>query len=233
VSALPRFEAIFFDFDGVLVESVDIKTSAFARLYAGHGEPVADAAVAYHLQNLGISRFVKFRHVQEHILHGAPLRPDEEDTLSRRFSTLVVDAVVAASEVPGAEAFLRRASRQMPLFVISGTPEQELADIVDRRGLAEYFTAVRGAPDTKPVLAQRVLAAHGLQASKVLMIGDSTTDFDCARECKLRFLGRADAVSQEAFAFAPGTAVIRNFEDPVLDTALRQLYEQPDAGPAN
>ena len=63
MTALPRFEAIFFDFDGVLVESVDIKTTAFARLYAGHGEPVADAVVAYHRQNMGTSRFVKFRYI--------------------------------------------------------------------------------------------------------------------------------------------------------------------------
>jgi phosphoglycolate phosphatase-like HAD superfamily hydrolase len=231
VTALPRFEAMFFDFDGVLVESVDIKTTAFARLYAGHGEPVADAVVAYHRQNMGTSRFVKFRYIQEHILHGPSLLPDEEEALSNRFSALVVEAVVAASEVPGAEAFLQRASRQMPLFVVSGTPEQELADIVDRRGLADYFTGVHGAPDPKPVLAQGVLAAHGFRASKVLMIGDSRTDFDCARECQLRFLGRAEAMSQTDFA--PGTAVIRDFEDPGLDTALRQLYEEPDAGPAN
>ena len=45
-----------FDFDGVLVESVDLKTRAFAALYAEHGTEVADAVVAYHLQHGEIGR---------------------------------------------------------------------------------------------------------------------------------------------------------------------------------
>lgn len=32
-----KFDAIVFDFDGVLVESVDVKTQAFATLYSEYG----------------------------------------------------------------------------------------------------------------------------------------------------------------------------------------------------
>ncbi len=62
------------------------------------------------------------------------------------------------------------------------------------------------------------------------MVGDAMTDFDCARDCKLRFLGRADAASDMGAAFPPGTVLIRDFDDPDLDTALRQLYRTEDAG---
>src|SRR5687768_6679568 len=44
-----RFDAVVLDFDGVLVESVDVKTRAFARLYSRYGSDVEAEVVAYHL----------------------------------------------------------------------------------------------------------------------------------------------------------------------------------------
>ena len=42
------WQAIIFDFDGVLVESVDIKTQAFAGLYQSYGETIVGKVVRYH-----------------------------------------------------------------------------------------------------------------------------------------------------------------------------------------
>ena len=60
---------IAFDFDGVLVESVDVKTKAYARLFEEYGEGVVSRVVDYHLTNGGISRFVKFRVIYSEILN--------------------------------------------------------------------------------------------------------------------------------------------------------------------
>ncbi len=39
--------AVFFDFDGVIVESEEIKSRAFVALYREHGSSVVDAIVAH------------------------------------------------------------------------------------------------------------------------------------------------------------------------------------------
>jgi len=44
---------IAFDFDGVLAESVGVKTKAYARLFEEHGEGVVSRVVDYHLKNGG------------------------------------------------------------------------------------------------------------------------------------------------------------------------------------
>jgi len=44
-------KAIIFDFDGVLVESVDIKTKAFAGLFEHEGDSIVRRVVAYHIKN--------------------------------------------------------------------------------------------------------------------------------------------------------------------------------------
>ena len=180
-----------FDFDGVLVDSVDVKTRAFAALYAEYGADIEQQVVAHHLAHSGISRFVKFRHYHENLLG---LRYDEAtgEQLSARFSRLVVDAIVAAPYVTGASEFLDAWHNRLPLFVASGTPDEELREIVQRRGMQRYFKSVHGSPATKAEILKGVIDRHKLTAARVLMIGDATADMDGARAAGTAFLGRSE-----------------------------------------
>jgi HAD superfamily hydrolase (TIGR01549 family) len=184
------WQAIIFDFDGVVVESGKIKTQAFAELYRPYGADIVAAVVQFHTQNGGMSRYRKFRHFQEHFLHQPPLTEAEEKQLDIRFSELVVEAVIAAEAVPGAIELIRQQSQKIPLFVASGTPEVELKVIVERRGLTPYFTAVRGAPALKKTIIAEILSAHNLKPETVLMIGDAMADLEGAQANNTAFLGR-------------------------------------------
>ena len=97
-----KWQAIIFDFDGVVVESGDIKTQAFANLYQAHGEAVMAEVAHYHRLNGGMSRYQKFHYFQKHILMKPPLTQEEEQELDRRFSELVMEAVITSEAVPGA-----------------------------------------------------------------------------------------------------------------------------------
>ncbi|MBV6447031.1 HAD family hydrolase [Nitrosomonas sp.] len=185
-----NWQAIIFDFDGVVVESGKIKTQAFAELYRAYGEDIVTKVVQFHTQNGGMSRYRKFRHFQEHFLNKPPLTEAEEKQLDIRFSELVVEAVIAADPVPGAIELIRQQSGRIPLFVASGTPEVELKVIVERRGLAPYFTGVRGAPALKKTIIAEILATHGLKPESVLMIGDAMADLEGAQANSTAFLGR-------------------------------------------
>jgi HAD superfamily hydrolase (TIGR01549 family) len=184
------WQAIIFDFDGVVVESGKIKTQAFAELYRAYGDGIVAKVVQFHTQNGGMSRYRKFRHFQEHFLNKPPLTEGEEKQLDIRFSELVVEAVIAAEPVPGAIELIRQQSGRIPLFVASGTPEVELKVIVERRGLAPYFTDVRGAPALKKTIIAEILAAHRLKPESVLMIGDAMADLEGAQANNTAFLGR-------------------------------------------
>jgi len=184
------WQAIIFDFDGVVVESGKIKTQAFAELYRPYGADIVAAVVQFHTQNGGMSRYRKFRHFQQHFLNQPPLTEEEEKQLDIRFSELVVEAVIAAEAVPGAIELIRQQSQKIPLFVASGTPEVELKVIVERRGLAPYFTAVRGAPALKKTIIAEILSAHNLKPETVLMIGDAMADLEGAQANNTAFLGR-------------------------------------------
>ena len=54
-------KGVIFDFDGVICESVGIKTDGFAMLYEPYGKDVVDKVIKHHLVNGGVSRFEKLR----------------------------------------------------------------------------------------------------------------------------------------------------------------------------
>ena len=101
-----KYQAFVFDFDGVLANSVEVKTRAFEQLYLSHGPEIAAAVVRHHRENGGMPRRLKFKHYEATFL-GTPADNDRLDQLSNQFSALVVDKVVAAPEIPGATIFLR------------------------------------------------------------------------------------------------------------------------------
>jgi len=188
-------EALVFDFDGVLVESTDVKTQAFATIYREYGADIASKAVEYHLAYAGVSRLIKFRHLHK-VLLGIILSDEETAELGERFSSLVTDAVIAAPWVAGAREFLESHYRLLPLFVVSGTPDEELKAIIARRGMQGYFQSVHGSPATKGEIISGILQRHQFEPRRVLMIGDSATDYQGALEAGVRFLALAPAGSK-------------------------------------
>ena len=59
-------KVIVLDFDGVIVESVGIKTEAFRELF--RDSPQVEEIYQYHLANNALSRFEKFPYICENIL---------------------------------------------------------------------------------------------------------------------------------------------------------------------
>lgn len=184
-------QAVFFDFDGVIVDSHHVKTRAFAALYAEDHPQVVDRVIAYHNANGGVSRHRKFEYFESALLGREPT-PARLTVLAERFAAAVVDAVVASPEIEGAEALLQALARQRtPCVVASGTPEDELRLIVERRGLSRYFHAIRGAPTEKSEILAQTIGALGCDPGACLMVGDAMTDYDAACATGVPFLGVA------------------------------------------
>jgi len=182
-------DVLVLDFDGVILESADIKTRAFRELFAAYPDEL-DAIVAYHEANAGISRFLKFSHIYRHLLD-RPLGPEEERALGERFSDLVIDEVICCPFVPGALEFLQAHSRTCPLFLASGTPDGELQRLVAARKLTSFFREVFGSPMEKSAILERILAMTGKPRTSLLFVGDGMSDYEAAKAAGVGFIGRA------------------------------------------
>ena len=185
---IDALRAIAFDFDGVILESVDIKTRAFMALYAAY--PASLSAIReYHLSNAGISRYVKFEQIQTKIL-GLPYTERDREHASAEFARLTHEQILRCPEVPGAAVLLRKLGGKVLRIVVSGTPQDELRVIVADRGMTGWFDEVWGTPRAKPEILRDVLARHTLTPEAVLMVGDGMSDYQAARDVGVRFLAR-------------------------------------------
>lgn len=188
----PATKAIVFDFDGVLVDTVDIKTRAFVKLYERYGDVITERVKEYHLRNGGMSRHEKFHYFHEHLL-GRILTREKETLLAEAFAGQVIQAVVEAPWIPGAHEFLEKFHQRVIVFVASGTPEEELKEIIGRRKMTHYFKAVHGAPATKGEIIRQVITENHLRKDQVLMVGDAATDYEGAEKAGVRFIGKIDS----------------------------------------
>lgn len=182
-------QAVFFDFDGVIADSTSVKVQAFATLFADYGFEVQEAVIRYHLNNGGMPRHEKIRHC----FTSFAKRSFSEEELSlagATFSSLVMEEVVAAPLISGALDTLQQLQRDnIPAFVVSGTPADEMRLIVLRKGLAEYFREVHGSPETKPTIVKDVLDRYGFAPPHCLFIGDALADYRAAVATGLQFFG--------------------------------------------
>jgi len=185
---IDTLKAIVFDFDGVILESHDIKTEAFLALFADHSDRLEEIR-SYHLHNVGISRYVKFEHIMREIL-GLPYTEADRERLGAGFARLTHERILACPEVPGARELLRGLRGRVLRAVASGTPQDELRQIVGERSMTEWFDELWGTPRTKPDILCDVLIRHRLSPAQVLMVGDGMSDYKAAQETGVRFLAR-------------------------------------------
>lgn len=181
-------KAIIFDFDGVILESADIKTEAFKELFSEHASKIKEI-VDYHLLNGGISRYVKFRYIYEHIL-GMGLSKQEEEKLGERFSQIALEKMIRTPFVRGAQEFLERNKKRYQFFICSGTPETELLDIIRARKLGGYFKEVRGSPAVKIDIINAILRDHHLLKQEIIYVGDAQSDRIAAEKAGVVYIER-------------------------------------------
>jgi len=183
------WQAVFFDFDGVIVDSANIKTNAFAKMFRNYGSRVEQEVVAYHLKHMGVSRFDKFQYYYENLLM-MPVSEEKLQELAAEFSRAVLSEVLVAPYIPGAlETLETLKAANIPSFIVSGTPDDEMNLIIKSKGLSNYFEEVHGSPRKKSEIVAEILGRKGFIPSECLFIGDAMTDYAAARERGVCFIG--------------------------------------------
>lgn len=181
-----KYKNIFFDFDGVIAESVSAKTEAFKDMYLPYGKDIAKEVVSYHVSNGGVSRFDKFRY-WEKTFFNRDVTEEELLILTQDFSNRVMQKVIDSEEVKGVNAFIKKYHESLKFWIITGTPTLEMKIIVDKRGLTNYFVGVHGSPEKKSYWTEYLIEKFQLKRDETLFLGDATTDRDAAEFSNLDF----------------------------------------------
>ena len=218
---MDKIKIIILDFDGVILESMDIKTNAFKELFKDYPEHL-DAIVEYHIRNGGVSRFKKFSYIYNNILK-LPLDENKLKELGEEFSHLVLQEMLRCPFVQGVQDFLDEYSKKVGLFIASGTPQEELHLIVNERGLLDYFKGVYGTPALKTEIIEHILNEEAIRKEEAIFVGDAFSDYEDAKKVEIPFVARFEGSKESNPFLNLKVPVIRDFYD------LKKILKHDDA----
>lgn len=186
---LDNYKIIFWDFDGVIKESVEVKTKAFQKLFVSFGNEVVEKVRTHHTNNGGMSRFKKIPIYLQYA--GLPDTQENINVYCNRFAEMVETDVIESDWVEGVETIIRNGRKKDQLFLlVTATPQDEIERILDKLSILQSFSNIFGAPISKTEGIRRALTAYGIQPENAIMIGDSRADYEAAIDCGTDFLLR-------------------------------------------
>jgi len=187
-ACLKRASLVFWDFDGVIKESLEVKSIAFERLFLPYGTDVAARVRAHHEAHGGVSRFEKMPVYLEWA--GESATQDRVQEFCARFGDAVRQAVIDAPWVEGVEPYLRSNHARQCFVLVSATPQQEIEAIARALQLTTCFERIYGAPTSKADAIRKELAARSQPLESCVMVGDSDTDLSAASVNGIPFILR-------------------------------------------
>ena len=183
-----HYQYIFWDFDGVIKDSVLLKSDAFEQLFLNFGKEISSKVRNHHEENGGMSRFDKLPIYLE--WSGHRVTDDLIHFYSHKFSELVMQKVINSDWVPGALEYLGNNLKNQTFFLITATPQKEIEEILIILNIKKFFSAVIGSPVKKEEAIKKLLGQYDISKDKAVVIGDSKSDYMAARINEIPFILR-------------------------------------------
>jgi len=188
IEYLSKFDLVFWDFDGVIKESVHIKTAAFEKLFFAYDQKLIAAIKKHHEANCGMSRFEKIPKYLEWV--GEDVTNEAVRKYCDSFSANVFNSVIESPWVPGVREWITRNYQDKYFVIVTATPQEEMEQIISALNIDQCFRKVFGAPTKKKLAIQSVLGNTNINIDKCIMIGDSKVDLVAANTNSISFLLR-------------------------------------------
>lgn len=185
-SVLASAEAVVFDFDGTIKDSMKAKADAFVALFPGADRSIQQRIRTHHIEHGGVPRTKKLPLYMTWA--GISPSPERVEAMARAFSATVVERVVASPWIAGYEAISGLRNRCMHVGLVSATPHGELSAIVSALKINSWFDSIDGWPAEKATVVRELATRLTIDTEQVLLIGDSSEDERSAAAAGARFV---------------------------------------------
>jgi len=184
---LENIKVIFWDFDGVIINSNSIRELGFRTTLNNYPEKQVEALIKYHRVNGGLSRYNKFRYFYETIRNE---NVDEEriTALANIFSDVMRKLLTTKSLlIDETVNFIKEHYNNYCMHIVSGSDEKELNYLCECHSLSKYFISIKGSPTPKNELVKSILINNKYNSRECILIGDSINDYEAASLNGLHF----------------------------------------------
>lgn len=184
-----KIDTIFWDFDGVILSSHEIRELGFKVALEKYPQEQIEALLHYHRENGGWSRYVKFTYFFEEIRKEAYSQEDINQ-LAQAYSTAVKSLLIDRSLlIEESMQFIESKGKNYRMYIASGSDGTELNEVCKGLRIAHYFYSIHGSPEPKSAILKRIIKENNHLPSNCLMIGDARNDYEAAVDNHMSFLG--------------------------------------------
>ena len=185
---LEKFKIIFWDFDGVILDSNKIRDYGFLKCLEEYPEEQVNQLMEYHRLNGGFSRYVKFRYFFEEI-RNEQISLEEVDNWAQKFSKIVLKELVNPELLIQENLnYIKENHQSIKMHVVSGSDQNELRYVCSQLGIDHYFQSIHGSPKPKKDWVKEIIDLNEYELNECLLIGDSVNDLEAANQNGLAFL---------------------------------------------
>lgn len=180
---------ILWDFDGVIMDSMPIRNRGFELVLSDYPKEEVKELMKFHLNNGGLSRYVKFRYFFEEI-RKEYVSEDEVSVWASRFSKVMrknlTDNKLLIKDTCN---FIKENYTTLEMHIVSGSDQEELRFLCKKLDMDSFFISINGSPTPKIDLVANLLRDFGYRKEDTLLIGDSLNDYEAAKQNKIDFFG--------------------------------------------
>lgn len=183
-------DAVVYDCDGVLLETIPAKLRAYMEWLPLVYEALRGDFAAYNQRSFGLSRVVQIEHFYCKLV-GQTVSEEFIESEVDRFKCICEPLCETAPWVEGSKEFVEVCNRAgCDSFVLSGTPQFELEAMLRQRNAIGLFKEIYGFPETKKGGLARILRKSAHSPGKVLFVGDAEADAAAAKALGVHFVYR-------------------------------------------
>lgn len=187
--SLVQLEAIFWDFDGVLLNSNSVRDRGFEEVLKEYPKNEVSQLMNFHRSNGGLSRYVKFGYFFEEVRKES-VSQREIEQWANRFSVIMRKKLTRPDLlIQETVSYIKNNYRSIPMYIVSGSDQAELRYLCQNLDIASYFQRIHGSPKPKKAWVKTILTEEKLVPAKCILIGDSINDFDAAESNGVKFMG--------------------------------------------
>lgn len=184
-----KIKVIYWDFDGVLMNSNEVRDRGFEIVLKDYPQSEVEELLAFHRENGGLSRYVKFRYFFEE-LRGEKVSDDEVIGWAAKFSEVMREELVNPSLlIDETVDFVKRNHENYKMYIVSGSDQSELRYLCNQLKIDCYFDSIHGSPKPKTKWVQELIHTHNYDPKNCILIGDSKNDYDAAVANGITFVG--------------------------------------------
>ncbi|WP_152056204.1 HAD family hydrolase, partial [Aliarcobacter butzleri] len=155
-----QIKTIFWDFDGVILDSMPIRDFGFAKIFEEFDKELVDKLLEYHTLNGGLSRYVKIRYFYN-ILLKEDVSDEKVQELADKFSIIMKTELTNKKYlIKETVEFIKENYKKYNFHIVSGSDEKELNYLCKELDLTQYFKTIEGSPTPKNGLVKKILEKY-------------------------------------------------------------------------